>query len=286
MRGENRTIANVTRRNSLFLSAAAQNNHPQLTRLYKYFEENWEIILEIDAADPFIADYLSDYNHMNQLVELINQSDLGIKNIKIESEKIKDENLEFYRDLTETISRHYQRVGKSPPTESLLQKMRDSKKIKFIHAATEGSVRDFDYSLESKGTRTLISLLIPALEALSDGSLFVIDELDTSLHPDLTRAFVSLFSKRESNPNGAQLIFSTHDVALLGTELIRQDEIWITDKDHEGASTFTPLTDFKLRSRVDFEKAYRNGRFGGVPSTNEFLSFADQTARRTERNTS
>ena len=164
--------------------------------------------------------------------------------------------------------------------------MRDRKEIKFIHAATEGSVRDFNYDLESKGTRTLISLLIPALEALSDGSLLVIDELDTSLHPDLVRAFVSLFSKRESNPNGAQLIFSTHDVTLLDTGLIRQDEIWMTDKDHEGASTFTPLTDFKLRSRVDFEKAYRNGRFGGAPSTNEFLSFADQTTRRAKRNAS
>ena len=125
--------------------------------------------------------------------------------------------------------------------------------------------------MESKGTRTLVSLLIPALDALSRGSLLVIDELDTSLHPDLARAFVSLFSKKTSNPYGAQLIFSTHDVALLGSGLIRQDEIWMTDKTHEGVSRFTPLTEFKLRSRDDIEKTYRRGRLGGVPSGDEFF---------------
>ena len=127
------------------------------------------------------------------------------------------------------------------------------------------------YDSESKGTRTLLSLLIPTLEALAQGSLLVIDELDTSLHPDLARAFVSLFNKEDSNPHGAQLVFSTHDVTLLGSGLIRQDEIWMTDKNREGASEFTPLTDFKLRSRDDIERAYRHGRFGGVPTADDFL---------------
>ncbi|MYF68495.1 MAG: ATP-binding protein [Proteobacteria bacterium] len=128
----------------------------------------------------------------------------------------------------------------------------------------------FDYDLERKGTRTLISLLIPALEALSTGSLLVVDELDTSLHPDLAKAFVSLFNRESSNPHGAQLIFSTHDVTLLGSGSIQQDEIWMTDKDRDGVSRFTPLTEFKLRSRDDIEKAYRKGRLGGVPSADDF----------------
>ena len=136
---------------------------------------------------------------------------------------------------------------------------------------SEGRTRTLGYDSESKGTRTLISLLIPALEALSRGSLLVIDELDTSLHPNLAQAFVSLFNKKDSNPHGAQLVFSTHDVTLLGGGLIRQDEIWMTDKNREGVSKFTPLTDFKLRSRDDIERAYRRGRLGGVPATDDFL---------------
>ena len=188
--------------------------------------------------------------------------------------------------MIEVISKHAQRMRGTVSTDHLLKSVLDRKQIKFTHSAKEDLVRVFDYNLESKGTRTLISLLIPALESLSDGSLLVIDELDTSLHPNLAQAFVSLFSKREANSNGAQLVFSTHDVTLLGTKLIRQDEIWMTDKDPEGASTFTPPTDFKLRSRVDFEKAYRDGRFGGMPSIDEFFFFGDQRARRAKRNTS
>ena len=123
---------------------------------------------------------------------------------------------------------------------------------------------------------TLVSLLIPALEALSRGSLLVVDELDTSLHPSLARAFVSLFTKEDSNPHGAQLVFSTHDVALLGSGLMNQDEIWMTNKSHEGESQFTPLTESKLRSRDDIEKAYRIGRLGGVPAGDDFfISFRD-----------
>ena len=125
--------------------------------------------------------------------------------------------------------------------------------------------------MQSRGTQTLISFLIPALEALSKGSLLIIDELDTSLHPDLTRAFVSLFGKAKTNPSGAQLIFTTHDVTLLSSGLLSQDEVWISEKDNGGASHFRPLTDFKLRSRDDIERAYRNGRFGGVPASDEFI---------------
>lgn len=286
LRGENKTIANVTRPNSLFLSAAAQNNHPQLTRLYEYFKNDWKVIVEVNAADPSVANHIFDCKHMNFLVELVRQSDIGVEDIRVQNEKIDKKNADMARDMIEIISKQAQRRGGAISTDDLLDSMRGRKQIKFTHSAKEGLVRVFDYDLESKGTRTLISLLVPALRSLSDGSLLVIDELDTSLHPNLVRAFVSLFSKKEFNPNGAQLIFSTHDVTLLGAESIRQDEIWMTDKDSEGASTFTPLTDFKLRSRVDFEKAYRNGRFGGAPSTDEFIFCGNQEARRAKRNMS
>lgn len=87
---------------------------------------------------------------------------------------------------------------------------------------------------------------------------------------DVAKAFVSLFNRASSNPHGAQPIFSTHDVTLLGGGLIQQDEIRMTDKDRDGVSRFTPLTEFRLRSRDDIEKAYRTGRLGGVPSADDF----------------
>ena len=89
------------------------------------------------------------------------------------------------------------------------------------------------------------------------------DELDSSLHHRLTEALLRLF-KSATNRNGAQLIATAHDTALLrdGLEL---DEVWLAEKDASGASHFTPLTDFRIRSREDLEKVYREGRVGGAP---------------------
>ena len=271
--GENRTIANLTRPNSLFLSAAAQNNHPQLTELSRYFVESWVVIPEGEAVHEMsMANRLADYEHLDRLVELVNQADIGISRIDVKDEEYNEEEFELAQDLMQIVAKRIDNSDEDDSLmKSLLEEIQHRKQLRFIHLAAEGGTRTLGYDSESKGTRTLISLLIPALEALSRGSLLVIDELDTSLHPNLARAFVSLFNKKDSNPRSAQLVFSTHDVTLLGSGLIRQDEIWMTDKNREGASEFTPLTNFKLRSRDDIERAYRHGRFGGVPAADDFL---------------
>lgn len=273
LRGENKTIANLTRPNSLFLSAAAQNNHPQLGPLHAYFASRWKTILNAGPMmDPMVAERLSNYEHLGQLLPLVRQADLGISEIKVEEEETEESQVEFMRDIVGVFSKHANESGEDfSPKESLLDLMRRRKKLSFIHATSGEFPHSFEYGMQSKGTQTLISFLIPALEALAKGSLLVIDELDTSLHPDLTRAFVSLFGKAETNPSGAQLIFTTHDVTLLSSGLLSQDEVWISVKDNDGASHFRPLTDFKLRSRDDIERAYRNGRFGGVPASDEFI---------------
>ena len=273
LRGENKTIANLTRPNSLFLSAAAQNNHPQLGPLHAYFASRWKTILNAGPMmDPMVAESLSNYAHLDQLLPLVRQADLGISEIKVEEEETEESQVELMREFVGVVSKHVNESDADVSSkESFLDQIRGRKKISFIHATSGEFPHSFDYGMESKGTQTLISFLIPALEALAKGSLLVIDELDTSLHPDLNRAFVSLFGKAETNPSGAQLIFTTHDVTLLSSGLLSQDEVWISVKDNDGASHFRPLTDFKLRSRDDIEKAYRNGRFGGVPASDEFI---------------
>ncbi len=273
LRGENRTIANMTRPTSLFLSAAAQNNHPQLTSLYRHFAMDWNVILESGTISEFAAaDSMSGSEDLDRLMQLIRQADVGINGVNVRDTELDEGDIESVHDLVQLAEERLRYSGESSfSIDSTLDFMDNWKRLHFLHSAAGGGSRPLDFDSESKGTRTLISLLVPALKALSRGSLLVIDELDTSLHPNLARAFVSLFEKRDSNPHGAQLVFSTHDVSLLGSGLLRQDEIWIADKDHDGASKFTPLTDFKLRSRDDVERAYRYGRLGGVPSVDDFL---------------
>ena len=275
LRGENKTIANLTRPNSLFLSAGAQNNHALLTEMYRYFAERLTVTSYPRALGEYLAPKnLSNFNHMDRLKLLVRQADIGIVDIEIdaEDEEVKEDRAGFVRNLTGLISKHSEPIEEKDQmeVESHIGELLNSQRLLLTHSGVGGRTDAFDYALESKGTKTLISMLVAALEALAEGSLLVVDEIDTSLHPNLARALVSLFVNKESNAHGAQLIFSTHDVTLLNCGILHPDEIWITDKNGEGATQFTPMTDFKLRSRDDIEKAYRLGRFGGAPIGDEF----------------
>ncbi len=273
LRGEHRTIARLTRPNSLFLSAAAQNNHGQLRMLYRYFASRWRVIL----GDPLleehrVAELLNQHAKRDSLLHLIRQADLGIVDFDIQSAPPDENALELAREIIELGPRkHGDSESGVSVKEQTLEAMRQQKRIRLLHAFGSEGAQGFEYNAESKGTRTLISLLIPAMKSLAEGGALVVDELDTSLHPNLARALVGLFTHQRSNPRGAQILFSTHDVTLLGSGLLHKDQIWMSEKDGAGASSFQPLTDYKLRSRDDVEKAYRQGRFGGVPENDEFF---------------
>lgn len=122
--------------------------------------------------------------------------------------------------------------------------------------------------LESKGTERFISLAGPISRALEEGSVLVVDEFESMLHPFLSRAIVSLFLGPQ-NPNNAQLLFATHDTLLMDPDLMRRDQIWFTDKDEYGATSLFSLREFdasKVRASSKFNRQYLLGIFGAVPN--------------------
>ena len=105
------------------------------------------------------------------------------------------------------------------------------------------------------------------LDAIKHGGLVVVDELDCSMHPLLTRKLIELFQTRDANPKGAQLVFSTQDSMLMDLEMLRRDQIWIVEKDRAGASRLSSLYEFteKPRNNEALRGRYLAGRYGGVP---------------------
>ncbi|WP_433359386.1 AAA family ATPase [Actinoplanes sp. CA-142083] len=125
-----------------------------------------------------------------------------------------------------------------------------------------------DLADESEGTLAWAELLIYTLDVLALGSVLVVDEIDASLHPRLTARLIELFRNPGTNAKGAQLVFTTHDATLLGTnlggEVLQRDEIWFVEK-QDGASRLFPLSDFHPRKGENRERRYLAGSYGAVP---------------------
>ena len=132
---------------------------------------------------------------------------------------------------------------------------------------------------ESNGTRTLFYMALPVLRVLQEGGILLIDELERSLHPSLARKIIQRFNDPASNPKNVQIIFTTHDTNLLGKTLeepaLRRDQVWLTEKDAEGATVLYPLTDYKPRKAENLERGYLQGRYGAIPFLDEFLVTAE-----------
>jgi AAA15 family ATPase/GTPase len=119
---------------------------------------------------------------------------------------------------------------------------------------------------QSAGTRGWISLVSHALNALANGGLLVVDEVDASLHPHLTARLIQLFRDAETNTRNAQLLFTTHDATLLDEDTLSRDEVWFVEKDADSGSTrLYPLTDFHPRKNENTEGRYLAGSYGAVP---------------------
>jgi uncharacterized protein len=141
----------------------------------------------------------------------------------------------------------------------------DGPVVRLVHRSS-GERMPFDFATESEGTRTWFQLIGPVLGVLRSGSLLLFDELDGSLHPTLAMELIRLFHEPQTNPAGAQLVFTSHDTSLLNH--LNRDEVWLTEKADNGSTTLGALSDFageRVRRSQNLERAYLHGRFGALP---------------------
>jgi uncharacterized protein len=142
---------------------------------------------------------------------------------------------------------------------------------KYDHKGRPVAIELFDLDEnESEGTKKLFSLAGELVRVIKCGETIAIDELDARLHPLITCAIIRLFNSNESNPNNAQLIFTTHDTNLLSNAIFRRDQIWFAEKNKQGATSLYSLAEFKVRNDASFEKDYIQGRYGAIPFIGDF----------------
>ena len=147
--------------------------------------------------------------------------------------------------------------------------------IKVTHKGENGEEKALPFYLESNGTRKMFYLFDFFMDALKNGMVLFVDELDEKLHPLLTRYIINLFHNSGTNKGNGQLIYSTHDTVNLNKDTFRRDEIWFAEKDKDGISKIYSLADYKIndvkvRNDATYNKDYLSGRYGAIPVLEDF----------------
>jgi AAA15 family ATPase/GTPase len=284
LKGQVKQIAKLVRANSLFMSVAAQNAHPQISPLFDFFDG---VVRRLDAnmsqwvlMDQLMAYFGGDPQRTELAVEFLKAADIGISGLEFSKVPLEASEIKLIKDFERVLREHAQSTEAPMAHVANGLDLNDRPQVKVLHHGRDGMQYPIHLRSESAGTRSLLQLLGPVLVKLQQGGLVIVDELNTTLHPLVCRELIRLFQNPATNPGRAQLIFTTHDTNLLTGSLLRRDQIWFTEKDNQGATHVYALSDIKVRATDNLERGYLMGRFGAVPfvgcGLDEFASLLGQ----------
>lgn len=243
---------------TLFLNIYSKidRNNEDFNNVYDWFVNSMYLDLGNPNFERFINNrvslkILSDENYKKELLKFIKTFDSGIEGIRTTPDSI-----EAVKNNNGIID------------------------IEVLHRGENGEIKALPFYLESNGTRKMFHLFDFFMDALKNGMVLFVDELDAKLHPLLTRYIINLFHNSQTNIGNGQLIYSTHDTVNLNKETFRRDEIWFAEKDKDGISEIYALSDYileddknagkKVRNDATYNKDYLTGRYGAIPVLEEF----------------
>ena len=245
--------------NKLFMCTATAWNCEETKDAYLWFAENIDTYNQMSIQNNQYLEYLDKNNDKPEtkkfLISMLRHAEINIQDYEFESKIVETPSISL------------------PPgiiiDKALLGPMKQFK-LETIHQIeqSDGSMNIYKlpFDHESAGTLLLFAYGPIIMEALEKGRTIVIDELDNSLHPNLSRYLIGLFNNKQINKNGAQLIFNSHDVSLLDLELFRRDQIYFVEKDNRtGITDLYSLADFSPRKTENIQKGYLQGRYGAIP---------------------
>jgi hypothetical protein len=239
---------------SLFISRAVENSSEEMKQLRIPYQWLYSGTLPVgDNLTPLERSLQAVGAKMptivKNLAKYLQEIDVPVTNIVFETEDDqteRGENLDYSKEeLMDDIQQALSGEVKHKTT--------------FTHRTALGEM-DFDLKEESKGTRSLMGFYIPWM--LLPNGIVIVDEMDSSLHPKLVE---NLVKKHISGTGVGQLIFTTHDTHLMDTKLLRRDQLWLTERDMNGATQLRSVHDFAGREDEDVEKRYYEGRYRGLP---------------------
>lgn len=263
-----------TRDNQLFLTNSVSQKVENFKPIYDWFKNTLELVAPDSRFEPF-EQFLDDehplYATMNVMLQ---ELDTGIDHLG--GEEIPFENIPMPEPVKikvqEDVKNGMTVRLSTPINERFVVSRKDgvliAKKLVAFHPKTDGSEVKFEIRQESDGSQRIIDLLPAFLElsAQTSKKVYVIDEVDRSLHTLLIRRLLEVYLSSCSTESRTQLLLTTHDVLLMDQQLLRRDEMWVAERNASGASNLLSFSEYKeVRYDKDIRKSYLQGRLGGIP---------------------
>ncbi len=275
LRGHQELLQERTRDNSLILSTGPRENVKPLGPIFQWFRQQlsvFDLSASPDSLKFRTAELCrNDGGLKERVARMLKDADFQIDGFDIGSEAIKIGRTEpiFSPDDSQRPEVSFLNNIFTALTD-LSKQNYQVPKVQTQHLMIgSDDVVAFDLEEESNGTQRLFALAAPFLHALDTGTVMMIDELDCSLHPNLTRKLIELFQSPSANSRGAQLIFTTHDSTLLDQRIFRRDQIYLVEKMRNRGSEYFSLYDFENKDRPRnteaLQRNYLSGRYGAVP---------------------
>lgn len=276
-------LAKATPEHQLFLHEVLTRNiqsnvsHIEdLNAVLNWFVNTLKIVFPNNAYKPGVTlQAANDKELKHYYAELLRYFDTGISSVTLTKADI--DKLDIPADLLRMVKEDLLNpnthgtygtliVGREIYLVSAEGKQLKAQKLKTVHE-TAGTEKPefFDMNDESDGTLRIIDFIPLIIDLLKGGKVFLVDEIERSLHPNLVYNIFELFFNQCADVD-SQLIVSTHESSLLTQKLLRKDEIWFVSKDRMGASHLNSLEEYRVRFDKEIRRSYMLGRFKGVPA--------------------
>ena len=271
-------LADGTRPNQLFLTEAYSRNEASVKDLVNWFTDVLNVIYPNTIYEPLVLRAHADKKFAAEVGDLLKLADTGIEALVLHKEKF-DAHQHFQTMPEELRKQMLNDLTLAPGRAVLIEESGQLYALSLDeehnpavlslttgHTATDGTRIEFSTKDESDGSRRLMNLAPVLFNLQNSERIYVIDELDRSLHPHISRMFIEAFlMKVTAGMTKGQLLVSTHDTCLLDFDILRRDEVWFIEKDKQGASHLSSLTEYDVRPDLRLDKGYLNGRFGAIP---------------------
>jgi len=240
----------ATRSKALFLTTAAQLNSDQLKPVLNWFEHCLDIISPAETADfARIAVRIQDAEFKGRVLRLLHAVGIKVDDVRIADPDASGFDASAARTAALTHTPH----ANSRP------------QVEFLYSNEGWPPVWLESEYEAAGIQRFFALIGPLLSAIETAKLLVVDDFDANLHPLIARFLITFVNDPNVSDRGAQLLLVSHNTTLMDLDMLRRDEIWLTELDESHATTLSTVLRSSPRKHEHIAKGYLRGRYGAIP---------------------